>query len=357
MLQLFFLLIIVPAFLGLFIQSIVRDNNNVNYIFFFSLGFLVEVAEFALVCYPATYLDISFHVVCNTIGGIYVAESLGVLIWLLAIHRFSPNSFFNKDIIIKIMRSPSFWIMMIICGFQIGRLLFLGPSEMRDSKTYCALIVDILQSDHLFRINPESGIPIASILDMDLKYSLSAWYPFIAMLAKFGGLHPLILHNTLLPPYLLVLHYSVLYTLGYLVFKKRHVDTCIFTAFCAFIHEVTLYCHTPTMIKLVWPVWGKGVLSMTVVPVILVFFMLYVKNKSQKRMLSFLVIFLLIVISGCSMSTMAAIVLPLELSILGLVWAIRNRSLTPLVYSVICSIPAVLYVTIYYYLSSLQSIR
>ena len=283
MLQLFLFLFIVPALLGRFIQSLTREEKNENFLFFFSLGFLIMVAEFALVCYPATWLDVPFHSVSLIIECLYAAESLSVLLWLYVTHHFNIKALIRKSSFATIVKSPAFWIMILICGFQIGRLMLIGPAEARDSKTYCALIIDILQSDHLFIINPENGIPLSSVFDMDLKYSLSAWYPFIAMLAKTSHLHPLIIHNTVLPPYLLLMHYLILYSLGYLLFEKKTINACMFTALCSFIYELTLYCHTPTMIKLVWPVWGKGVLSMTVVPALLVFYMIYISKESQTK--------------------------------------------------------------------------
>ena len=357
MLKLLFLLLITPILLGKSIKSIIKPSCFESAGIYFSLGFIVMVAEFALVCYPATYVDIPFHIVCHIIGIIYVVECLTIICWLYLTKQINPKSFFNKKALTSWLRSPSFWIMVIICGFQIIRLLMSGPAEMRDSKTYSALIVDVLQSNQLFRIKPENGFPIASILDMDLKYSLSPWYPFIAMLAKFSVLHPLIITNTILPPYLLFLHYIMIYSLGILLFDRVKKIAFLFTALCAFIYEISLYCHTPTMIKLVWPVWGKGVLSMLTVPAILILYILLVSEPSKAQWKRFLPILFLIVVAGCSMSTMAALVLPLELGLLGVIWTVRNRSAGYLCGSIISSVPAVLYIAMYYYFSYLQNLR
>lgn len=150
--------------------------------------------------------------------------------------------------------------------------------------------------------------------------------------------------------------YVMLYSLGSLLFKRDKCYACFFTAICAFIHEVTLYCHTPTMINLVWPVWGKGVVSCTIIPVLLILFVLY--NDEMTNIRSFVLFFIiaLIGIAGCSMSPMSGIVIPLELGILGLTQSIKQRKAQPLVFSIISCCPCLMYLGVYYYLSQLQQL-
>ena len=356
MLQIVCLLLIVPALLGCFIKAFIKSNRPGFSLFFFALGFIVMVGEFALICYPATFLSVPFHTVCCIIYGIYTAECLAILIWMVKTGKFNTKPL-SKETIRTWIHSPAFWVMIAVCSFQILRLMIAAPSGMRDSKSYGALIIDILQSDRLFLVQPENGFPLMSILDTTLKYSLSPWYPFISMIAKACRLHSLIISNTILPGYLLLIHYIILYALGFYMLDSNKSKAFGFTALCAFIYEMTLSCHTPTMIKLVWPLWGKGVLPMTVVPALLVFYMFYIEKDSQANGFRFLVVLLLLVVAGCSMSTMAALELPLELGILGLVWTTRRRSVRPLASSVICCVPAVLYIGVYYYLSYLQNLR
>ena len=337
-------------------MTLIKTKRFEYSVFCFALGFIVMIGEFAVFCYPAIFMDIPFHIICYLAITVYIIECLAILIWLIIGKRFNLNNFLNKDRIFSWLKCPAFWAMVILCGLQILRLVVFQTSQIRDSKSYNALVLDILQSDQLFKTNPDNGMPITSILDMELKYSLSPWYPFISMLAWCSKLHPLIILNTILPGYLLLLHYMIIFALGYLLLENGQA-TCCFVALYSFIQEISLFCHTPTMIKLVWPVWGKGVLSMTVIPAVLILYMFYVDDNSQIREIGFLWIFLLIVIAGCSMSTMAAMVLPIELGILGLVWTIRNHSARPLVYSIITCLLPVLYIGAYYYLSHLQGLR
>ena len=351
MLILICLLVIIPAVLGKFIKSMTKPDGPETS-FFFALGFFVMIGEFALICYPAVYFDLSFHLVCIIISSVYLIECLIILTWLVKSGQFTPKIRFSKERFTAWTRSPAFWIMLALCGFQIIRLFAAQPFEIRDSKSYNVLISDILQSDHLFAINPVNGTPINSMLDIPIKFFLSPWYPFIAMLAKVSRVHFLIIINTILPGYILFLHYITIYSLGLYLFKNKKENACLFTALCAFLYEITMYCHTPTMIKLIWPVWGKGTLCMTIVPSILVLYLMYAESLPRKKSIWFPFLFIILVISGCSMSTMAALVLPMELGILGLIWSIQNHSVRPLANSIISSFPSVLYVAVYYLLSS-----
>ena len=353
--MLVFTLLITPSLLGFLIKKLLKLDNLENSALCFSVGFLVMVAEFAIVCYPAVFLKTPFHVVCYVTCIIYILESITILLWLIVSYtkKLSQRRLFTNDHWLSSLRSPSFWTMTIICGIQIVRLIVLEPAEMRDSKSYGALIIDILQSDRLFTVNPEDGTLLSSFRDMPLKFSLSPWYPFQAMLARISHMHPLIINNTVLPAFILLLHYMILFSLGYHLFAKDSKKAFWFTALCAFIQEITLFCHTPTLIKLVWPAWGKGILSMTVIPAILIIYMLYTDNSSVRIARWIIVLLLLLTIAGCSMSTMAAVVIPIELGLLGLIWAIRRHSAHPLLYSILACSPSVLYLLGYYYLSSI----
>lgn len=354
MIQLLFLLLVLPALLGCLIKKLLRSNIPGFSGFFFILGFLVMVSEFAIICYVAIYTDTLFHIVSRITLTVYIIESLGILFWLVMSKRSVLSLTGFKDKIITLIHSPAFWYMAIVCTFQIVRLVVMQPYQFRDSKTYNALVIDTLQTDHLFRTFQTSGFPFASVLYMKLRFTLSPWYPFQAMLSGICKLHPLIICNTVMPAYILLLEYILLYSLGKLLFNNDR-DVCLFTALCAFVHELTLYCHTPTMINLVWPLWGKGVVSCIIVPILLILFIMYARNYVG-NCFSFFAIVFFIGLAGCSMSPMAGLVIPLELSILGLIQTVRTRSIRPLFISIASCCPSFIYLGAYYYLSHLQQL-
>ena len=355
MIQLLLIILIVPWLFGRFIKAFFKIYRLE--FFLFALGFIVMVSEFALVCYPATLFNTPFHIVCYITIAIYSIECFSILIWLIVTKEISFTLFLSKERLKNYLKSPAFWFMIIICCFQIIRLVVAEPFEMRDSKTYNALISDTLQTDQLFRTNPETGAYLSSPLDMPVKYCLSPWYPFLSMLSKLCHLHPLIIANTILPGYLLFIHYLILFALGCLLFENELENAFLFVALCAFSYEMTLFCHTPTMITLIWPAWGKGALSITIVPIILIVYIFYIEKPSRLDDYKFFILLLLIVIAGCSMSTMGALVLPLELGALGLTWSFRSRSFRPILCSILASTPSALYLVTYYFLNYLQNVR
>ena len=354
MLGLIFLLVIAPACLGLFFKDHILSQKEGFSPFFFVMGFLTMLAQFALVCYPATYFDLPFHRVCLFVCVLYCVECLGIIIARLIKNGFPFRAKFNTEPVRALIRSPFFWIMVAICAFQIIRLFSLQPYQMRDSRVYNGLINDIVQTDRLYRKNRVTGQILESLTGARLKTLLSPWYPFLSMIAKVSGYHALIIINTVMPSYVLLMHYLVFYDLGYYLFDHKAGDACLFTALCAFLHEITLSFNAPTMILLMWPVWGKGILAVILIPAILVLYLLYLEQAGKGNSIFIFTALVLMVIAGCSVSTMASLTIPIEIGILGIIQVFRQHSIRPVLYSICACIPVGVYLSFYVYLSHLQ---
>ncbi|MBQ4361847.1 MAG: hypothetical protein II787_02890 [Lachnospiraceae bacterium] len=362
MIILFLLLIVVPALLGCLIKRIAEPRpcsfgGEMSLLFCFVLGFIAMLVQFALLCYPASVLDTPFHILCLIICLVYAAECV-IAVVLTARRRRGLSGIAAR--IGPWLRSPAFWLMTAFIAFQVIRLILQEPFEPRDSKTYNAIINDIAQTDHLFRNFPLTGEPVKSLSEIKLKYIMTPWYPFMSMLAVTSGLHPLIIAQTVMPAYVLILHYIVLGSLGsFLLDRKRVSDVCLFVFICAFLREITVTTSTPSIIELVWPAWGKGALAAIIVPAVLLLFseryMPAGAHGSAKPSAApagrSLFVLILCAAAGCAMSTMSVMILPIELGLLGLAWAFRQRSVRPALYAACACIPALLYLAVYVVLS------
>ena len=54
------------------------------------------------------------------------------------------------------------------------------------------------------------------------------------------------------------------------------------------------------------------------------------------------------------MSTMAVLILPIELGLLGLSWAWRQRSVRPVIFAILSALPVVIYTGVYLVLTLLR---
>lgn len=351
MIILFLLLIVVPALLGCLIKRIAEPRpcsfgGEMSLLFCFVLGFIAMLVQFAILCYPASVLDIPFHILCLIVCLICGIESVIALVMIV---KERPNLSGITARISPWLRSPMFWLMIAFVAFQVIRLILKQPFEPRDSKTYNAIINDIAQTDHLFRNLPLTGEPVSSLSEIKLKYTMTPWYPFMSMLAVTSGLHPLIIAQTVMPAYVLILHYIVLGSLGsFLLGRTRVNDISLFVFICAFLREITVTTSTPSIIELVWPAWGKGALAAIIVPAVL---LLFTRNYTDQK--GSLFILILFTAAGCAMSTMSVLILPIELGLLGLAQGYRNHSAKPVLYAACACIPAILYMIAYVILSRL----
>ena len=345
---LLFLLIIAPLLLGALINMILKPEDSGFIPFYAVLGFLAMTAVFAALCYPATLLNIPFHSLCLAACLLYAAGCVIALIMLIR-RRAGTKKPGGRFVawLSSCLRSPAFWLMILICGAQILRLYYNEPYQPRDSKTYFAIINDIIGSDRLFRNAPFTGEALSSLADVKAKYLFSPWYPFIAMLAKVSGLHPLMIEGTVLPPYLLLLHYLMLYALGKWLLEGSRQRAFLFVFICAFLREISVTISTPSMIQLIWPLWGKGVFVSLVTPALLLLYMLRYQDAGYRKA-GISIMIILTVIAGCSMSTMSILIIPFELGLLGLVQAIRRRGVIPLIAAAAYCLPSLIYTGIYF---------
>lgn len=362
MLRLVFLLILTPTALGYLIKRLLRPDFPGFAPFYFVLGFLAMVAQFALICYPATWKDYPFHKVVIAVCVLYGIECLLALVLYVlrlragqadsgsagAEHSLTARA---KSGLAAWIRSPWFWVIIVFCGVQLARLVFGMPYEPRDSKTYNAIMNDILQTDHLFRVIPKTGRLVATPLDITLKFIMSPWYAFEAALAKAGGMHPLIIANTVMPAYVVILYYVIIYHLGMFLFKRERSGACMMTAIVAILNELTINLSVQSQILLLWPEWGKGVLSRLVLPALLLLYAFYVSDEYKTSFGGLVCAGLVCSVAGCAMSTMAAIIIPMELGLLGLIWAIRRRSWGPILMSFLVCVPVFIYNVCYFLLS------
>ena len=124
------------------------------------------------------------------------------------------------------------------------------------------------------------------------------------------------------------------------------------TAICALLYEFTLNLSIQSQSMLLWPVWGKSVLARLVIPAVLLVYTLWASKAYRAATAGVICAGLICCIAGCALSTMASVVIPIELGLLGLIWAVRNRSFRPVIVSAVTCIPALVYLVCYYMLTN-----
>lgn len=191
----------------------------------------------------------------------------------------------------------------IIC-YHIFRLTYFQAYEYRDNISYISAINDIIETNRFFLYNEISGKVILGHTNMSRKLALSAWYTFEAAISYISGLHPLIIVNTVLPPFIILFSYMSYWLLSELLFEKQYNKRLSFLLVIALLFQF-LTEETSTLF-LIWPTWGKNLVLSVLIPIYLYFY--YTPDLKEK---SRHVILVLTGFSACFISTMGVVLIPI----------------------------------------------
>ena len=163
--------------------------------------------------------SMAVHVYLLILLGVY----LGIFIYAFTRkYRRELKSDRIKDAL-AFMKSNKFTciITFLLIGYQLLRCFILQTDGYRDSKTYIALINDMVETNRFFLLDDVYGYFGMSLEEVSPKYIFSGWYTFEAFLSYVSGIHPLIIVNTILPPVILLFSYLSYWILSELLFGKN----------------------------------------------------------------------------------------------------------------------------------------
>ncbi|MBO6214471.1 MAG: hypothetical protein J6N76_02910 [Lachnospiraceae bacterium] len=330
-----FILIIAPLSVG----SLICGRSKGKYLH----GFISVVGIF-FVCYIG-YVTVS----CLGIVADRWAYRLSVLGWIfvavtVVLTAISLSVLFRKGGIrlsLPKMQPDPLWVIAILwIVFQIIRVVTMQTVEYRDDRTYIAMMGDYIYNDSIFGADTDSGEPVRDISGMNVKWLISPWYHFLAVISDFAGLHPAIIYKTILPVPLMLLTYMALYELGQeLGLRGRSLHGYMLISAAAF--EALAGTFDPATGFLVWPMWGKNPAGLVVVPMILSSFLRGIrygnpggslaeekdkhnpkrdcdKGSCRREVLKLICAG----VAGCGMSATCMMVIPIEMAALFVAYAV-----------------------------------
>lgn len=314
--KLLVLLSILPYYYGRILLSNIKKTRLLN----IPVGFMIELVIWAVISLPIVYsggnlsMAVIIYEFANIPCGIYAIKSIFVYL------KKSKRGALKKENIEKTSLNIIFVIMICCVLFQVTRVTVFQTQEYRDSKTYNAIVNDTVETDKFFSIVDTTGAIQWNALTVSKKYILSSWYTFEAMLSKSSGLHPLILNNTVLPGYLIILFYIVSWNM-ISIFISDNRKKCLFIIILSLLYE--LEADDISNILLSWPTWGKNITATITVPIIIILWDLYIKNRLAKNVFSII----LMVAAGCTASNMGFMIMPIEISFLVVIEMFLNRKI------------------------------
>ena len=313
------------------------------------IGFVVEVAVFAVLCIPMVLMQVRFHVLVYSATAVYVLITIAALLYLgwKLVKASKDSKGYQK-------RGGANPLLLLIClgavlviGWQSYRLAFMQVNEYRDDKVYVALVNDMVSSDQMYMQKDIKGDFYESALQNQAKYLLSTWYPFEAYCAYVSGLHANIICKSIMPALILVLAYLAYYLMSVVLFPRKkgkyQIRRAMFILSIAVMIEMVRSYTDQELIMTTWPAWGKNVVATVVLPFIIYQMMAMYGSKKKTDYL----ILLATAISGSFLSTMGVFFVPVEVSVVMLGLWISEKRRPDLVYFVIAALPSFLGFAIY----------
>jgi len=326
-----FWMVVVPFLIGTFVVNQLFKVKNPDLLLTFVCGSISMLAIFYVLEIPMQYFKVHLSV---------LVLSWKVIIPLICIMVLFLNRKDYKDILknyIKQFRQLSWGtIIIILLVFAQGVLVALFQHVDADDAFYVASATTAVSTDSIFQFDPFTGLPLAVYPS---RYLLSPFPIFIALLSKLVLIHPTIIAHTLLPVFLIPLSYAIMAVLGKKLFQDRSSSVQIFMFLLCVINifgNVSIYTSSTFMLFRIWQ--GKAVLASIILPA--VFYFSFRTMSGDNKPGEWVMLFCC-VLAACLSSSMGILLTPIMIMCLGIVFAIRNRSLRTVCYSLLCCAPCV----------------
>lgn len=309
-------------------------------------GALIPMALFGVAYYISIFIlrNKSLDLMTWIYYGLMVATLIGVIVYDIKVKRKEPSEAKEKDE--EPIQKTLIGIMIAIIAYHALRLGIMEPFAISDSFAYNSYTLDSATSGLVYNNDFIAGYEDdGTVNSMPGNMKTVSWYMYEAMVARVTNTHPLIVTGTVMPVYIILLSYAVLWILGKTLFKNSINKTSVFMILCAFIMEMQLIVNDTSAFFLVWPIWGKNIVSSVICPLIIaVYYNCMKKGEITKKDTFFMTACAFIAINS---TAAAMIAIPMEMGVLSLAYAIRERKVKIILPGIIASLPAVLQFALY----------
>lgn len=229
--------------------------------------------------------------------------------------------------------------------FQIGMAVFFTYGD-GDDAYYVAVSTLTESSKTLYKLMPYS----MGNTTMDMRHSLAPFPVWIAMLADYCKIKPVIVAHTMLPPVLISMTYMIFYKIGELLFEEKRERLPFFLSFVSLliIFGDTSY-YTAENFMLARSRQGKAALGSIMIPMMIYLSLLIFKRLQKKEKGGFMPYLLLMqtVTAACLCSTLGTFLSCVLIGGLGLCGAFVYRKWECIWKMAFSCIPAVIFALLY----------
>ena len=291
-------------------------------------GFVLFLCMFHVTSLPFMFNGASFSLLCSLFYGECAAVLLAYAI-LCVIRKYIP---FRKDFkrlsaTARSIAANRWWFLLLwgILGLLILTHVFfvlrcVGTNV--DDNFYVAESLTFLSRDRMMDVLPSCGIE-GSVFPA--TYLLVSWEAFLAALSKFFAVTPAAFCHSILPAFLIPLHYAAYY-IAAREFSRKHASCALlFIVFLNITCGPSTYNQGAFLTLRIWQ--GKSVLVNILMPLLLYLFLRITKTKVV-RVRNIFFLFAVLLASGAA-STVGTYLAPVLYAVYALAFLIIIRKWKP----------------------------
>ena len=243
-------------------------------------GFTVLLCLFHLTSLPFMYNEWPF----TSLYWLFLSEFIAICIAYCLLSFLKKRIPLKADILtliksIRDMAKNRWWQYLVLLAAILLILwqcvmVILHVSYNTDDNFYIAESVTYLNRNVMMNTLPASGME-GSVFPA--TYLLVSWEAFVAFLSKLFLTEPAILCHSVLPVFLILMHYMVLYRIGREFGKDHAFLVVLFGAFLNLVSGPSTYDSGAFLILRIWQ--GKAVLVNLFLPLLLYVFIRLLKEK------------------------------------------------------------------------------
>ena len=322
---------IVPVLIGMLVINQLFKEEKMDFLLAWVCGSIGMLAIFYIFVMPMLYLKLPLHI-------LVLCWSFFVLFFCILSLIFNRRRY--KDILRYNFRQFKSlpWFVIIVSLLILTQVIILVffQHEDADDAFYVANATTALATDSIFQFDPYTGLPF---ITYPLRYVMSPFPIFYALLSKLLLIHPTIIAHTVWPVFAIPLSYAILTVLGKKIFPDQQSSVVIFLLFLCVLNifgYVSIYTNSTFLLFRIWQ--GKAVLANIVLPAILYFSLRAMPG--EKNFGEWVMLFVCALVA-CLVSSFGIVLAPIMIACLGLAAAASNRRICTFIYSIICCVPCI----------------
>ena len=311
-------------------------------------GFLLLLAVFQLLAVPVVFLDaFGFPKIVMAFTILNTLLTGGGIIRALHLWR-KEGGIFREKIPLKEKNKIELLQWIVVLVFIVYQIMMAVTHSSFDGDDAYYVVNSVItdETDTLYRILPYTGLSTS----LDMRHAMAVFPIWIAYLARMSGIHATIISHTILPIFLIPLTYLIYYEIGKILFheKKEYLMTyMIFVNILQIFGNVSIYTNATFFLTRTWQ--GKSMLANVVIPAVFMVLLGVFEGEPEKREKRRGLWFLLFVINivAAMMSTSSVFLNTLLITVMAMVFYIKEKNIKILFKMAACCIPCGVYAVLY----------